>query len=106
MYDGSTSEAFDIRKGVKQGCVLTPTHFRIFFFVMFKHAFGTATEGIYLQTRSDGKVSRLKAKTRVWEVCLSDFLFADDAAVITHTEEELKWLMQHFTVACRLQTHN
>ena len=41
------------------------------------------------------------AKTRVWEVCLTrNFLFADDAAVTTHTEEELQQLMQHFTVAC------
>ena len=57
-----------------------------------KHAFGTATEGIYI-TRSDSKLEefifRLKAKTRVWEVCLSDFLSADDAAITTHTEEEL-----------------
>ena len=70
---------------------------------MLKHAFGNATEGIYLRTRSDGKlfnVSRLKAKTRVREVCLRDFLFADDAAVITHTEEELQRPMQSFTVTC------
>ena len=25
VYDGSTSEAFDIHNGVKQGCVLAPT---------------------------------------------------------------------------------
>ena len=89
---------------MKQGCVLAPTLFGIFFAVMLKHAFGTATKGIYLRTRSDGKlvnVSRLKAKTRVPEVCLGDFLFADDAAVTTHTEEELQRLMQRFNVACK-----
>ena len=55
------------------------------------------------RTRSDGKlfnISRLKAKTRVREVCLRDFLFADDAAVTIYTEEELQQLMQRFTVAC------
>ena len=64
---------------------------------MLKHAFGTATEGVYLRKRSNDKlfnVSRLKAKTRVQEVCLRNFLFADDAAVTTHTEEELQQLMQ------------
>ena len=40
VYAGSTSEAFDIRNGVKQGCVLAPTVFGIFFAVMLKHAFG------------------------------------------------------------------
>ena len=43
VYDGSTSEAFDIRNGVKQGCVLAPTLFGIFFAVVLKHAFGSAT---------------------------------------------------------------
>ena len=70
---------------------------------ILKHAFGTATERIYLRTRPDGKlfkVSRLKAKTRVQEVCLRDFLLADDAAVTAHTEEDLQRLMRRFTVAC------
>ena len=31
---------------------------------------------------------------------LRDFLFADDAAVITHIEEELQRLMQRLTVGC------
>ena len=59
VFDGSTSDPFDLRSGVKQGCVLAPTLFGIFFAVMLKHAFGTATEGVYLWTRSDGKLSNL-----------------------------------------------
>ena len=43
QYDGSTSESFNIRSGVKQGCVLAPTLFGIFFTVMLRHAFGTST---------------------------------------------------------------
>ena len=31
IYDGATSNPFDILSGVKQGCVLAPTLFRIFF---------------------------------------------------------------------------
>ena len=53
VFDGSTSAAFNIRSGVKQGCVLAPTLFGIFFSVMLKHAFGPATEGIYLRTFPD-----------------------------------------------------
>ena len=71
VYDGSTSAPFDIRSGVKQGCILAPTLFEIFFAVLLRHAFGSVTEGIYLHTRSDGKlfnISRLKAKTKVHEV--------------------------------------
>ena len=68
VFDGSTSDTFSIRSGVKQGCVLAPTLFGIFFSVLLKHAFGSTTEGIYLRTRSDGKlynISRLRAKTNL-----------------------------------------
>ena len=48
VCNGSSSEVFDARNGVKQGCVLAPTLFGIFFGVMLKPAFGTANEGVYL----------------------------------------------------------
>ena len=38
-YDGATSEPFDIHRGVKQGCVLAPTLFSIFFSMMLSYAF-------------------------------------------------------------------
>ncbi|XP_050707960.1 uncharacterized protein LOC126993145 [Eriocheir sinensis] len=103
VFDGSTSDAFIIRSGVKQGCVLAPTLFGIFFAVMLKHAFGPTTEGIYLRTRSDGKLfnlSRLRAKSKVQRKCVRDFLFADDAAVTAHSAEGLQQLMIRFNEAC------
>ena len=57
QFEGSSSDPFDIRSGVKQGCVLASTLFGIFFAVMLKYAFGRSTEGIYLHTRSDGNCS-------------------------------------------------
>ena len=104
VCDGATSNAYDIIIGVKQGCVLAPTLFIIFFATLLKHAFGECTEGIYLQTRSDGnlfKLSRLGAKTRVHEKYVHDLLFADDAAIRTHTQEDLQQLLDHFSDACR-----
>ena len=53
VFDGSTSDAFNIKSGVKQGCVLVPTLFGVLFALMLKHAFGSATEGIYLSIISD-----------------------------------------------------
>ena len=89
---------------MKQGCVLAPTLFGIFLATLLKHAFGESTEGIYLRTRSDGnlfKLSRLRAKTRVHEKYVRDLLFADDAAITTHTQEDLQWLLDRFSDACR-----
>ncbi len=48
QYQDSTSEPFDVKSRVKQGCVLAPTLFGIYFSMLLKHAFGTATEGVYL----------------------------------------------------------
>ena len=55
QFNGSFSEPFDIRNGVKQGCVLAPTLFGIFFAALLNHAFGTAQEGcIYEPDRPAG----------------------------------------------------
>ena len=104
QFDGNLSEPFDICNGVKQGCVLAPTLFGIFFSILLKHAFGNANEGIFLRTRSDGRLfnlSRLRAKTKVRQAMIRDMLFADDAAVATHTEEGLQFLMDRLSVACK-----
>ena len=84
QFNGSSSEPFGIHSVVKQGCVLAPTLFRILFALLLKHAFGDATEGVYIHTRSDGSLfnlTRLKAKTKVQTALIRDMLFADDAAV-------------------------
>ena len=90
--------------GVKQGCVLAPTLYGSFFGLLLKHASDTTTEGIYLRTRSDGRLfnlARLRAKTKVREVLIRDMLLADDAAVVAHTQEELQSLMDFFSQACK-----
>ena len=38
LYDGATSDPFNILSGVKQGCVLAPTLFGIFFATLLKYA--------------------------------------------------------------------
>ena len=99
FYDGATSDPFNILSGVKQACVLAPTLSGIFFATLLKQAFGESTEGIYLRTRSHGnlfKLSRLRAKTRVHEKYVRDLLFADDAAITTHTQEDLQRLLDRF----------
>ena len=91
QFNGNLSEPFDMHSGVKQGCVLAPTLFGIFFTLLLRHAFGTAQEGIYLWTRSDGSLFNLaclKLRTKVCEALIRDMLFADDATVVTHTQRE------------------
>ena len=49
-FDGATSNAFPVSSGVKQGCVLAPTLFRIFFSMLLQYAFLDCTEGVYILT--------------------------------------------------------
>ena len=84
QFDGSSSEPFLIKSGVKQDCVLAPTLFSILFSLLLGYAFKGNEEGAYIHTRSDGSLfnlSRLRAKTKVRKVLIREMLFADDAGL-------------------------
>ena len=85
------------------------TLFGIFFALLLRHAFGTASEGIRLQTRSDGRLfnlGRVRAKAKVSEALITDMLLANDAAVTTHTQQELQKLMDRYSQACSIKKIN
>ena len=87
----SDSVPFDISTSVKQCCVLAPTLFGIFVTLRLRHAFGTASERICLRTRSDGglfSLGRLGTNTQVREARIRDMMYANAAAVTTHTQQE------------------
>ncbi|XP_018022180.1 uncharacterized protein LOC108678311 [Hyalella azteca] len=59
---------------------------------------------IDLTKASDGKLfnlARLRAKTKVRAVLIRELLFADDAVLSSHTEEDLQRLLGCFAHACR-----
>ena len=101
--DGATSNAFPVSSGVKQGCVLAPILFGIFFSMLLQYAFVDCTEGVYVWTRSNGKLfntARLRAKTKAYVVLIRELLFADDAALTSHSEEDLQHLLDKLSHAC------
>lgn len=103
QFDGSCSEPFPIKNGVKQGCVLAPTLFGIFFSLLLLYAFDGSEDGVYIHTRSDGglfNLARLRSMTKVRKVQLIELLFADDAALATHSEAALQRLINRFAAAC------
>ncbi len=104
QYDGSSSDPFPIKSGVKQGCVLAPTLFGIFFSLLLSHVFNSSEDRIYIRTRSDGRlfnIARLRAKNKVRRVLIREMLFADDAALVSHTEESLQRMISSFSQACK-----
>ena len=102
QYAGGFSDSFEVKSGVKQGCVLAPTLFGIFFSMVLKHAFGCLTTGIKLHTRTVGRLfnlARLETKRNLKIVSIRDLLFADDAALVAHSAEDLQTQLSQFSSA-------
>ena len=79
---------FPNSNGVKQGCVLTPTLFSIFFSIMLYEAKEDLSDGIYICLRTDGNLfnlRRLLARTKTIEEFISELLFLVTAAPFTPT---------------------
>ena len=82
-----------------------PITFFGIFSLMLKYAFGHASEGILLHTRSDGRLfnlARLKAKTKIRGVIIRDLLFGflpDDAVVVAHSAQQA--LLDRFSLASK-----
>ena len=102
-YDGLESEPFEVKNGVKQGCVLAPTLFSIYFAAVLGLAFVDCDEGVYVRTRLDGSLfnlARLRSRRYTSEFLCRDLLFADDAALVAHEEGSLQILLSRLARAC------
>ena len=105
--NGDLSKPFPISNGVKQGCVLAPTLFSIFFSMTLKQSTVDLNddEGVYVRYRLDSSlfnVRRFQAHTKTQERLIQDLLFADDAALVAHTEQALQLVTSCFADASRL----
>ena len=61
---GEISAAFSITNGTKQGCVLAPLLFCIFFAMMLLVAFRDCEVGVPVRLRTDGNVFNLRRLVR------------------------------------------
>ena len=89
--------SFPISIGVKQRCVLAPTLFSIFFSIMLREAKENLPDGIYIRFRTDGSLLNL-ACTKTIEKLITELLFADDCALLAHTEESLQHIVNRLSV--------
>ena len=99
--EGDLSESFPNSNGVKQGFVLAPTLFSIFFSMMLKQVNEDLEDedGVYVRYGLDGSLfnlRRLQAHTKTHEGLIRDLLFADDVTLVAHTERALQSITSCF----------
>ena len=102
-FNGSLSEEIGVENGVKQGDILAPTLFSIYFSVMLSHAFSDCDAGVSLRFRTSGKLFNLRrfhAKSKTFTALVRELLYADDAVLVAHTESDMQLIMDHFSAAC------
>ena len=91
-----------ISNGVKQGCVLAPTLFSIFFSIMPRKAKECLPDGSYIRFRTDGSVfnfRRFLTHKKIIKELITELLFADDCALLANTEEALQYTGNRFSDA-------
>ena len=99
MIDGESSNKFKVRTGVKQGCVLAPTLFSIFLVAVLHIVEKHAPTGIDIKYRIYGglfNLHRLKAKTLTSMGRITELQYADDNAIVAHSEEDLQKAVDAF----------
>lgn len=105
VLSSGDTETFEISNGVKQGCVLAPVFFNVFFMHMLSHADRDVKKGVYIQYRLDGSlfdVRRLSAKTKCSEDLLQEAPFANDCALVAHDRADLQRTLYSFSEASKL----
>ncbi|XP_061737900.1 uncharacterized protein LOC133539760 [Nerophis ophidion] len=92
---GQQSPSFNVKVGVRQGCVLAPVIFNLFLsaVTLLSHkALGT-TDGIHIQFRLDGSlfnIRRLQAFTKITKQQILELQYADNCALLAHTPDSLQ----------------
>ena len=92
-YKSDLSNPFMMSIGVKQGCVLASTLFSIFFGRMLEQSTRYTRDGVYIRFPVDGglfNLRRFKAYTKTEEYLVRELLFADDCALVAHSQEDLQ----------------
>ena len=62
-------------------------------------------DGVYIRVRTDGylfNLRRLQAHTKIKEKLIRELLFADDAALLAHSESAMQRITSSFAVAAQL----
>ena len=87
-FNGTLSQEIAVDNGVKQGDILAPTLFSIYFAMLLSHAFKDSGAGMAVKFKTSGKVFNLRrfnTKSKSFECLIRELLYAGDADFLSHS---------------------
>ena len=104
IFDGDISEPFNLRCGIKQWSVMSPTLLSIYQSNLLGHAF-PSPDGIAHHARHYGNLfnlAHLWAKTKANTVLICDLIFANNVAFCTHSVPKFQEVCTAFSASRNL----
>nr|VZH93426.1 unnamed protein product [Spirometra erinaceieuropaei] len=101
--DGTASEALGVNSGVKQVCILAPVLFGLVFSAMLVDAYRDGRHEIRIDYSTEGHVLNSQCMQALMSLSTTtgnDLLFADDFALNTTAEGNLKRSIDIFDAGC------
>ncbi|CAI9720338.1 Hypothetical predicted protein [Octopus vulgaris] len=102
---GGMAGPIPLENGVKQGDILAPTLFSLYFATAFTHAFAKVSSlRIYVRYRSPDYLFILRlfaANSKVLLSIIRNFLYAYDCDLVTHTADDMQIPMNCISASCK-----
>ena len=97
-YDGRCSEWFEVAKGRRQGCILSPLLFNVFFaeiLLVARERFGKDADILADLIHLQEQPSKVGSETALEYVqrAIWGMLYADDACIVSRSPRGLGWMM-------------
>jgi len=93
-WRGNVSDWFEVRTGVRQGCVIAPLLFNIFIDYIVREALHDVSSGFRLGYRVGNRITWARTDKPLHEVILQLLLYADDMVLICDCPNDLKMLIE------------
>ncbi|XP_067933389.1 uncharacterized protein [Watersipora subatra] len=96
---GASSDLFQVKNGVKQGCVLAPSLLSIFLSVVLQYNFENCDNGHWIQSRPRAdmlNVDQYKSATKTRKILVEKLMFAYDTAFVAHIHDGVQKRVSRF----------